>query len=471
MNAARCLRLTAAVAAFFVSLSSASNAAGPKQEIAAAKKPAFTIDGSPVGAGLAPVVTSYADIIEPAQKAVVSVTAGRTFRQRSMAPFPWMQMPERQRREEGIGSGVIVTTDGYILTNNHVVENTDTLTVTLNDGREFKARIVGTDPKTDVAVIKVEAGALPAATLADSDKLRVGDIVFAIGNPLGVGQTVTMGIVSATSRRVGILEEVQGYESFIQTDAAINQGNSGGALLDARGRLIGINSAILSTTRGNIGIGFAIPINLARAIVEGLLETGKITRAFLGAQTEALSPELAETLKLKTDAKGVVVSVLTPDGPAEKAGLKIYDVIAAINGRAIYSPEDLRVTIAQLPPNSEASFRIFRDGKESVLSFRLGELSDVLGQDELLPGVHATRLSPSQRRELGIDPRFEGLMITDVTEDSPHAEKLLPNMFILQINRRPTGDVENARTLFEPGRNLLMVYYHGVIRPLTVLVK
>ncbi|MGC4073608.1 MAG: Do family serine endopeptidase [Nibricoccus sp.] len=471
MNAARCLRFTAAAAAFFVSLAATSHAAEPKPAAPVVKKPQFVVDETPVTAGKTPALVSYADVIEPVQKAVVSVTSSKTYYRRSMAPFPWMPAPDRERKEIGIGSGVIVTADGYILTNNHVVEGVEELTVTLNDSREFKARVIGADPKTDVAVIKIEAESLPVATLADSDKLRVGDIVFAIGNPLEVGQTVTMGIVSATGRRVGILDEVQGYENFIQTDAAINQGNSGGALLDAKGRLIGINSAILSPTRANIGIGFAIPVNLARSIMEGLVETGKVTRGFLGVKVDPLSADLAETLQLKKDLKGVVVSVVAPGGPAEKAGIKVYDVITAINGRPVVSWEDLRLIVAQLAPNSEASVDLYREGKQRTIKAQLGELSDALARDELLTGVQVTRLNPAQRRQLGIDARFDGLMITDISEDSPHAEKLLPDMLILQINRQPVGDIENARALFVPGRNLLMVYYHGVIRPLTVSVK
>jgi Trypsin-like serine proteases, typically periplasmic, contain C-terminal PDZ domain len=461
-------RLVCAALAAFVSL-----CALPFAEAADnARKLSLTIDDSPVGESAAPTVTSYADVLEPAQRAVVSVTSSRYLRFRTITPFPWGPSSETsERRSSGIGSGVIVTPDGYILTNNHVIENADELTVTLADSREFTATVIGTDPKTDVAVIKIEADGLPAVPLADSDRLRVGDLVFAIGNPLGVGQTVTMGIVSATSRRVGILDEVRGYENFIQTDAAINQGNSGGALLDAKGRLVGINSAILSTNRGNIGIGFAIPINLARTILEGLVETGKIIRGDLGVKVDALTPDLAETLLVRRDQKGVVISVVTPGGPADKAGLKVYDVIASINGRPIHSPEDLRLLLAQLAPNREAEVSIFRDGQAMNIKVQLGELNESLGPDELLPGVHVSPLSVAQRRRLGLNPRLDGLLITEVTEDSPYLEKLLPHMYLLQINREPVSDVEKARKLLVPGRNLLMVYYRGVVRPITINVR
>jgi len=455
-----------------LSLVSSATAAAADANAVISKKPAVVIDDTPVAAGKAPAVVSYADVLEPAQKAVVSVISSKLLRQRRLPALPWLPTPgPAELKEEGIGSGVIVTADGFILTNNHVVENADELTVTLTDGREFKASVIAADPKTDVAIIKVDADALPIVRLADSDKLRVGDIVFAVGNPLGIGQTVTMGIVSAMGRHVGILEDVKGYENFIQTDAAINQGNSGGALLDAKGRLVGINSAILSPTRSNIGIGFAIPANLALVILEGVVENGKVTRGFLGVKVDALTGDLAETLQLRRDLKGVVVSVVTPDGPADKAGLKTYDVIVAINGRSIANREDLRLAIAQLLPESRVSVTVFRDGKERAMDVQLGQQSDALAQDELLSGVRVSRLNAADRRQLGIDGRIDGLVITEVAEDSPHAGKLLPGMLILQINRQATGDLDTARALFARGRNLLMVYYRGVVRPLTVLVK
>jgi serine protease Do/serine protease DegQ len=435
------------------------------------KKPAYVLDDSPLAADAAPALASYADVIAPAQKAVVSVASTRVLRQRLPSPFPWAPY-ERDQRLEGMGSGVIVTADGFILTNNHVIEDADELTVMLPDEREFKARVVGADPKTDVAVLKIDATALPVVPLADSDKLRVGDIVFAIGNPLGVGQTVTMGIVSATGRRVGILDEVAGYENFIQTDAAINQGNSGGALLDARGRLVGLNSAILSPTRSNIGIGFAIPTNLARAIMESLVATGRVARGFLGVKVDPLTIDLAETLDVKKDLRGVVISVVESGGPAEKAGLQAYDIITAINARPILSADDLRLAVAQLAPGSEARVKLFRDGGEKEIAVKLGALDDALAADELLPGVRVAPLSPQQRRALGLGNRADGLLVTTVAEDSPHAEKLFPEMVMLQINREPVGaDVESARALFKPGRNLVMVYFRGTIRPLTLHVR
>lgn len=436
------------------------------------KQPELRLDSSAVTEGKAPGVASYADVIAPVQKAVVSVYSSRTVRRPAAPVFPFFgEQPERDAKERGLGSGVIVSADGYILTNNHVVEGADELKVQFTDSREFKARVIGADPKTDVAVIKIDVEQAPSVVLADSDKLRVGDIVFAVGNPLDIGQTVTMGIVSATSREVGILEEVAGYENFIQTDAAINQGNSGGALIDAKGRLIGINSAILSTTRGNIGIGFAVPVNLAASIMHSLIETGSVTRGFLGVQVDPLSPEVAEALGLKKDARGVIVNVVTPGGPAEKAGVKRGDVILSINGHSVTSTQELRLLVAQLRPDSDAEIVCVRDNKEKTLKVKLGKLTDS-SRDELLPGVHVLPLSDEVRRGLNLDPRIEdGLVVSTVDRESPFVDRLAPKMVIIEINRRPVADLETARQLLVPGRNLLLAIVRGAPRYIPITVK
>src|SRR5829696_2042046 len=275
-----------------------------KKSPPSAIKPQIKLDSTPVSdGGKAGLVMSYADVLEPAQRAVVSVYSTKIIKERiTINPlfrqfFGNIPDQERESKQEGLGSGVIVTADGYILTNNHVVEGADELKITLADDRDFIAKVIGSDPKTDIAVLKIDAKNLPTVTFADSDKLRVGDVVFAVGNPLGVGQTVTMGIISAKGRsKLGLLENVSGYEDFIQTDAAINMGNSGGALVDARGRLIGINSAILSPSRGNIGIGFAIPVNLASFIMNSLVETGTVARGYLGVTSDTLTPDVAVQL-------------------------------------------------------------------------------------------------------------------------------------------------------------------------------
>jgi serine protease Do len=236
----------------------------------------------------------------------------------------------RAPKQHGVGSGVIVTKDGYILTNNHVVESATDVKVALDDGREFSAKVIGRDPQTDIAVLKIDAHGLPFLTLADSDKIEVGDVVLAIGNPFGIGQTVTTGIVSAKGRATLGLD----YEDFIQTDAAINPGNSGGALVDTDGRLIGINTAILSESGGNQGIGFAVPTNLARWVMDGLMQNGRVERGFLGVNIQDLTPDLAKEFKLD-HATGALVSEVTPQSPADKAGLKGGDVIVQFNGKPV----------------------------------------------------------------------------------------------------------------------------------------
>ena len=424
-----------------------------------------------------PRAVSYADVISPIQPAVVSVYSSKTVRQRLQMPDIFRQFydgpSEREQKLEGLGSGVIVSKNGYVLTNNHVVAEADELKVALADGREFPAKLIGTDPKTDVAVIRIEAENLPVATLADSDKLRVGDIVFAIGNPLGVGQTVTMGIVSATSRRIGILENKQtgGYEDFIQTDAAINQGNSGGALIDAQGRLVGINTAILSGAGGNIGIGFAIPINMASSILTSLVETGSVQRGMLGVGGDDLKPDVAEALGLKKDQRGVIVTNINKDSPAAKAGVKTSDVIVAIDGRPVSTFFELRNSIASRAPGSVVELRILREGKERTIKATLGSLSGALAASELLPGVSIKPLDDETRRQVGAPRDLSGLVVTDIADDSPFAGRLAPGMVIVEINREAVGDLDEARALLKPGRNLLIVYIRGMFSPIAISIK
>ncbi len=440
-------------------------------------KPALRVDHTPVSEGVKPgLVMSYADVIESAQRAVVSVYSTKIVKERIMVdPFfrRFFNIPDQERESklEGLGSGVIVTTDGYILTNNHVVEGADELKVTLADDRDFIAKVIGSDPKTDIAVLKIDARDLPTVTLADSDKLRVGDVVFAMGNPLGVGQTVTMGIVSAKGRsQLGLLENVKGYEDFIQTDAAINMGNSGGALVDARGRLIGVNSAILSPSRGNIGIGFAIPVNLAAFIMNSLVESGTVSRGYLGVTSDTVTAEVADQLGLGRTTRGVVITDIDPDSPAEKAGLKRTDVILAINDHLVSTWEELRLIIAQIPPESKATLKIVRDGKPRAVEITLGKVTE--NPNELLSGVNVTALTPEIRRRLRItDPRINGLVITEVAEDSPFRDRLAPNMVILEINRVGVSDLRVARERLQPGRNLLAVFAGGAIRFVVVTLQ
>jgi len=439
------------------------------------KAPELQLDDTPVSAGAGPSTTSYADVLEPVQKAVVSVYSKKTVRERvEVNPllrqfFGDVPEQEREHKEEGLGSGVIVAPDGYILTNNHVVADADELTVSLADDREFVAKVIGADPKTDVAVIKIEAENLPTVKVADSDKLRVGDIVFALGNPLGVGQTVTMGIVSAKGRTVGILSDVSGYESFIQTDAAINMGNSGGALVDAKGRLVGINSAIISPSRGNIGIGFAVPINLAASVMRSLIETGAVTRGALGVQSVDLTADDAESLGLPRDTKGVTITDVSSDSAAEKAGLKRGDVILGINGKGVTTVRELRLAIAEMLPGTKVKLRITRGKKEQVIEVVLGKLDEK--PDELLEGVNVKPLTPELRDRLGVPARIDGLVITSVDETSPYAERLVPNALIIQIDREDVTDLDAARRVLTPGRHMLFVFYRGTLRVVSVVVR
>jgi len=447
--------------------------AAPSKEQLTLKKPSLTIDNSPVNDAKNAVVTSYADVVEPVQKAVVSVYSTKFVHERLpvnplLRPFLGDQIPERESKEQGLGSGVIVSANGFVLTNNHVIEGADELSVALPDGREFKGHVVGTDPKTDIAVVKIDADNLPTLTLADSDKLRVGDIVFAVGNPLGIGQTVTMGIVSAKGRNNLRLLGNVGYEDFIQTDAAINMGNSGGALVDAKGRLIGINSAIISTTHGNIGIGLAIPVNLAANIMNSLVETGGVTRGYLGISVDPVSPEVAETLGLKKDTKAVVVTAVTPGSPAEKASLKRTDIILSIEDKPITSIQDLRLLVAQISPDTEIAIKIMRDGKEQIVKARLSRLTDEGEINNLLPGVEVTRLTDELSRRLNINNQIGGLVITNVDRNSPYFDRLAPSMVILEINRQSVSDLDSARQLLKPGRNLFFVYNRGFLRYLVV---
>jgi serine protease Do len=289
---------------------------------------------------------------------------------------------------------VIVSEDGYILTSNHVIDGADEIRVELLGGKEYSARMVGTDPATDTAVIKVEATGLPGAVLANSDKLEVGDIALAIGNPFGIGQTVTMGIVSATGRgELGIVA----YEDFIQTDASINMGNSGGALIDAQGRVIGINTAILSRTGGNQGVGFAIPINMGRLVMERLITDGKVTRGYLGVSLQPLTPELAERLEIENEG-GALITEVVEGTPAAEAGMKPGDLVTEFNGRKVADYRQLRLMVSQTKPKTKTSFKVLRDGKERTFNVTLAELPSQRALSGMLrPGTPGSGV-PNRRR-------------------------------------------------------------------------
>jgi serine protease DegQ len=320
-----------------------------------------------------PSTSSYADAARRAMGAVVSVYTTKEMRpgknEDSIADRFFGGRRHPNERTFNLGSGVIATADGYVLTNNHVVEAAEQIAVKLPDGREVDAHLVGADPESDLAVLKVGLDSLPAITFGRSENLRVGDVVLAIGNPFDVGQTVTMGIVSALGRND---LRINPYENFIQTDAAINQGNSGGALIDASGTLVGINSAIFSRTGDSVGIGFAIPTSLVTQVMDQLIKNGKVTRGYFGVEPDDVTPELAEMLKLP-EAKGVVVRGVQRSAPAGKAGMEPLDVILTINGQAVVNTPGMLTQIAQLAPGTVAKVKVLRKGREAEIDVTVGE--------------------------------------------------------------------------------------------------
>jgi Do/DeqQ family serine protease len=328
-------------------------------------------------AGSTHVAVSYAEAARKAVPAVVHIFTSQEVK----APHPFLNDPlfrhffgdrfgEQPQRQSGLGSGVVVSADGYILTNNHVVDGADEIEVASNDGRKFKAKIVGADPESDLAVLKVHPDSkLPVITFARSDDLHVGDVVLAIGNPFGVGQTVTSGIVSALGRsHLGI----NTFENFIQTDAAINPGNSGGALVDSDGSLVGINTAIYSQSGGSMGIGFAIPVSLARNVMEQIIKSGAVTRGWIGVEVQEISPELAESFRLP-GTEGAIIAGVMRGSPADKAGIAPGDVLLSVAGKPVKDAQNMLELIAGLPPGQAAKFRIRREGKDLELSGVIGK--------------------------------------------------------------------------------------------------
>ncbi|MEM7697828.1 MAG: Do family serine endopeptidase, partial [Verrucomicrobiota bacterium] len=385
----------------------------------------------------------------------------------------------RERRQEGLGSGVIISPDGYILTNNHVVASADEITVNLADDKtDYEAELIGADPSTDVALIKITADDLPSITLGDSSKLRIGDVVMAVGNPLGLEQTATIGIVSALGRQsLGITQG--GYENFIQTDASINQGNSGGALVDAQGRLIGINTAIQSNfSGGNIGIGFAIPSNMALDIVGRLLDGGgTVKRGFLGVYLREINDNYARALG-RDD--GVLIIEVGDDTPAARAGIKPGDVVVGYKGNEVESLPKLRLDISNTPPGDEVTFDIIRNGEAREIDVVLGDLdnrdqmfagtepAEVAPEPEqadLLEGVEVTDIDDDLRAALELPEDVKGIQVESVEANSPAAEaRLREGMIITQINQRPVTSVAEAETALENVASdvvLIQVYAAG----------
>ncbi len=434
----------------------ASDAASETRTRLALPSPRFALAHAKSG-GSTP---SLADIAEQTTKSVVSVSS-TVVTHPGEPPFddnplfrhffgPHQEVP-KERREHGLGSGVIVSSDGTILTNNHVVEKASKIAVILPDRRQFDAKVLGTDPKTDLAVLKLEGdfGKLTPLEMGDSRRLRLGDVVLAIGNPFGLGQTVTMGIVSATSRAgMGIVD----YEDFIQTDAAINPGNSGGAMVNMEGKLVGINTAILSRTGGYQGIGFAIPTSMVEPVLDSIVEHGKVVRGWLGVGIQSVDENLKEALGLKS-AKGVLISSVEPGSPAEKAGLRRGDVVVSFAGKPVDSLPRFRNRVAASPPGSNQKIRVVRDGAEKKLTVRLGTLPAAARPKANTPtrapslGLEMAPLSADARSELGVPDRIRGgVVVSRVQADSPAAHAgLRHGDVILEIDQKRVDTPAQAR--------------------------
>ena len=457
-----------------------------------AEPPKVVVNSAPVNRETK-LTTSFAPVIKRVSPSVVNVFISSTPKNaswsgpQSQSPFdePFFRRffgdefgsgsrggkQQRLPKQRGLGSGVVVTKDGYILTNNHVVDNADEIKVAFSDGREFTAKVVGKDPKTDVAVLKIDAKDLPVAEFADSDKIEVGDLCLAIGNPFGVGQTVTMGMISAMGRSSIGLD----YEDFIQTDAAINPGNSGGPLIDAEGRLIGINTAILSRSGGNQGIGFAVPSNLARSVMQSLITDGRVVRGFLGVMIQDVTPASAEELKLK-ESGGALVSDVTAKSPAEKAGLQSGDVILEVDGKPVKDSRHLKLQIAQIAPGTKVPVKINRDGSIKTLDVSLKELprTETAARDgneaptdtESLRGVAVQDITPALRQELKLPESLKGAFVASVDPDSAAYEAGLREGDVIQeINRKKVESAEETVQLTEKikakGKILLRVWSKG----------
>ncbi|MHB8729996.1 MAG: DegQ family serine endoprotease [Sulfuricaulis sp.] len=450
----------------------------------AASSPSETT-AAPVLSG--PTPPNFVQVAKAVMPAVVNISTTRVVRSPSapsalddpffrqffgdQLPHPF-HMP-RERRENSLGSGVIVSPDGYIITNNHVIAKADEIKVLLNDKREFTGKVVGTDPKTDIAVVKINAKNLPTIPWGDSDKLEVGEYVLAIGNPFGLNQTVTQGIVSAVGRaNVGIAD----YEDFIQTDAAINPGNSGGALVNVRGQLIGINTAIFSRSGGYMGIGFAVPSDMAHSVMDSLVKNGKVIRGWLGVSIQEVTPDLAKQFGMK-ESRGALVSEVIPNSPAAAAGFKSGDIITAFDGKPVDSPSLLRNVVAQVPVGATVKIEVLRDKKTVTLKAKIveqhtdvaqpeGETAQGAGEDTALSGVEVQNLTPDIASQLGLHAGVTGVVITTVEEGSAAEEAgLQEGDVITEVNRqavRNIGDFTRlSRKLTSKSSALLFVIRHG----------
>jgi serine protease Do len=439
-----------------------------------------------------PSHTGYSKVVKEVLPAVVNISSTKVVRTSRNQQLPddffrqffgdngpsfrqQRNTPQQEQREQGLGSGVIVSPEGYILTNNHVVDGATDVMVTLHDKRELKARVVGTDAKTDIAVLKIEGSNFPVLTLADSSRAEVGDIVLAIGDPFGVGQTVTQGIISATGRSGLGIEEV---EDFIQTDAPINPGNSGGALVDDQGHLIGINTAIVGNSGGNVGIGFAVPINDAKYDMDQILAHGKVRRGYMGVGIQDVKPALAQAFHSTT--AGALIGDVAPNSPASRSDLKTGDIVVEMNGQPIENQNQLRLRVGQMAPGTTINLKVLRDGKPMQVAMKLGEAPterqtasvDQESSTDGLQGVTVETLTSDMANQLKVSPQTKGVVVNEVSPSSKAAAaELQQGDVIVQVNHQPvtnTSDFRKAVSSVSNGPILLLVNRGGNTRFIAV---
>jgi serine protease Do len=449
-------------------------------------KEPITIAQNAMPVSLGNFANGFSAVIKPALPAVVNIRTSKLVKpQASQSPLfndPMFRQffgdqfgggKPHAEREQALGSGVIVTSDGTILTNNHVIDGASDIKVQLSDKREFQAKLVGADPKSDVAVLKIQAKDLPTLPVGDSRQLNVGDLIFAIGDPFGIGETATMGIVSATGRgQLGI----EDYENFIQTDAAINPGNSGGAMIDIHGNLVGINTAILSHgSGGNEGVGFAIPMSMVKPVMDQILEHGKVIRGYLGVYIQDITPEIAKAFNYNQSG-GALVGDVTPNTPGARAGLKKGDVIVKLDGQPVNSANDLRLNISQMAPGTNVKLEVWRDGKAQDFNVTLGELpekttaqnNDEQSESGGLQGVEVQELTPDIAQQINVPPGTHGVVVAGVDPSSPAAGSLTTGDVIQEINHKPINNVNDYRQAMAAiGKQqsvLLLVNHGGVTR-------
>lgn len=426
--------------------------------------------------------SSYAPVLKNVLPSVVNISSSKVVKAKDqtgeMRMDPFFQQffggeggpfgTPKDRREKSLGSGVIVSPEGYVLTNNHVVDGATDVKVTLADKREVEAKVIGTDPKTDVAVLKIDASNLKPITLGDSSKVEVGDTALAIGDPFGVGQTVTRGIISATGRgNLGI----EDYEDFIQTDAPINPGNSGGALINDRGELIGINTAILTHGQGSEGIGFAVPVNLAHQVMDQIMKNGKVVRAYMGILPQDMTTDMAKAFGQK-DARGVVVGDVTPNSPAQESGIRRGDILLEMNDRPVANSNQLRNSISMMQPGTEIKLKMLRESSERNVTVKLAEMPTETamaqpgdeGSTKTLEGVEVSNLTPNMAERLGLPSSTTGVVVTDVDPSSKIADAGLRKGDVIQeANHQPVKNVPEFQSAMKKNSTdpLLLVNRQG----------